>query len=33
MVGNVQPNILVPSGGGSALLAAIRRASARLGGP
>ncbi len=32
-VGNVQPNILSPSGGGTALLAAIHRASARLGGP
>jgi hypothetical protein len=32
-VGNVQPNILTPSGGGTALLAAIHRASARLGGP
>ena len=32
-VGNVQPNILTPSGGGTALLAAIQRASARLGGP
>lgn len=33
MVGSVQPNIMVPSGGGSTLLAAIHRASARLGGP
>ncbi len=33
IVGSVQPNILTPSGGGSMLLAAIRRASARLGGP
>ncbi|HYO42889.1 MAG TPA: CapA family protein [Candidatus Limnocylindrales bacterium] len=32
-VGSVQPNILTPAGGGTALLAAIQRASARLGGP
>jgi poly-gamma-glutamate synthesis protein (capsule biosynthesis protein) len=31
-VGNVQPNLLTPGGGGSALLAAIHRASNRLGG-
>lgn len=33
IVGGTQPNILTPGGGGSALLAAIHRASSRLGGP
>jgi hypothetical protein len=33
IVGSVQPNILLPGGGGTTFLTAIHRASARLGGP